>query len=339
MKPDPLLTIEGLTVRYPGAKSPVIRDISLCAYPAMITCVIGESGCGKSTLLHSILQLPGRVEIMKGTVRYQEREISRMSQVEKRRLYGPQMGVVFQEPGASLDPIRKIHSQFYEAMKAHEPMTDKRTAWERARVILENMEFQDPDRILKCCPAQLSGGMNQRVAIALAMLLGPKLLLADEPTSALDVTVQAQIVEELLHLRDTSRTGILLITHNMGVVTRMADRIAVMYGGRIVEYGPKAEVLRAPAHPYTQALLEAVPHLDGRMPRGIPGHKPEVFPDHGCAFAPRCSLASDDCFSEDCRQKQIAEEHWTLCQHKGGASVTEAHDRIIADQKANALQE
>ena len=314
MQSEPLLEISDLTVRYPGAKQPVIMDVSLDVYPAMITCVIGESGCGKSTLLHAIMQLPGRVEIEKGTVKYQKQDISRLSPAQTRAIRGPQIGVVFQEPGASLDPIRRIYVQFYEAMKAHEPLVAKELVWKKAGEILKSMEFPDPERILKSCPAQLSGGMNQRVAIALAMALDPKLLLADEPTSALDVTVQAQIVEEMLQLRDRYRAGILLITHNMGVVARMADRIAVMYCGRIVEYGPKEEVLRRSAHPYTQALLKAIPRLDGQPPKGIAGQKPAVFPERGCAFAPRCSHADDACSSETCQKLQVGKEHWTLCR-------------------------
>jgi oligopeptide/dipeptide ABC transporter ATP-binding protein len=197
-------------------------------------------------------------------------------------------------------------------MCAHGKVT-REQAREKASAILRNLEFPDPDRILDSCPAQLSGGMNQRVAIAIAMALDPDILLADEPTSALDVTVQAQIVEELIHLRDTYHTCILMITHNMGVVAKMADMVAVMYGGRIIEYGPRTEVLYHSAHPYTKALMAAIPKLDGIPPKGIPGKKQDVFPEIGCGFAPRCACAMPACSDCVLEKHYLNEEHWTLC--------------------------
>lgn len=318
MEQEYLLSVRDLTVRYPGAPSPVLRDVSLALRPAAVTCVIGESGSGKSTLFHAILRLPGRVEILGGSVAFRGRELGAMTKQELRLLRGRGIGAVFQEPGASLDPIRKIETQFREAIRAHEPRVTRAQARERAAGLLKSMEFPDPDRILQSCPVQLSGGMNQRVAVAMAMAPGPELLLADEPTSALDVTVQAQLVEELLRLRDRYRTAILMVTHNMGVVAKMADRVAVMYGGRIVEYGPKDDVLRRPAHPYTRALLAAVPKLDGQPPRPIPGRRPEVFPETGCAFAPRCDRARAECAAMIPRRRVISGEHWTLCGEEAG---------------------
>ena len=322
MEDEELLRVSGLTVRYPGAEQPTLRDVDLALYPATVTCVIGESGCGKSTLFNAILRLPGRVEIMEGSVSYRGRDMASLTKHELRALRGSGLGVVFQEPGASLDPIRGIRVQFYEAIRAHNALITRSAARERAAEILRGMEFPDPERILNSCPAQLSGGMNQRVAIALAMALDPDILLADEPTSALDVTVQAQIVEELLHLRDRYRTSILLITHNMGVVAKMADRVAVMYGGRIVEYGPKYEVLRRPAHPYTRALLEAIPRLDGAPPKGIPGKKPDTFPPLGCPFAPRCKRAKAGCAELALRKRTVQGDHWTLCGEEGADGQT-----------------
>ena len=314
MEQENLLEISGLTVRYPGAEAPVLRDVDLTLRPATITCVIGESGCGKSTLFHAVLRLPGRVQITDGCVRFRGRDLSELSSQELRSIRGSGIGVVFQEPGASLDPIRKCHVQFYEAMRAHSESVTKAEARKKGAEILRTMEFSDPDRILDSCPAQLSGGMNQRVAIALAMALEPDILLADEPTSALDVTVQAQIVEELMRLRERFGTCILLITHNMGVVAKMADRVAVMYGGRIVEYGPKEDVLTKPEHPYTRALLKAIPRLDGQPPTGIPGRRPDFFPEEGCAFAPRCSCAGEGCGTKMLEKQVVRGEHWTMCR-------------------------
>ena len=313
MEREELLTIQNLTVRYPGAEAPTLRDVELTLRRGEITCVIGESGCGKTTLFHAIMQMPGRVEITDGNVCFCGEDLKTMSKQHLRQLRGKGIGVVFQEPGASLDPIRKISVQFYEAMRAHDDTVTKAAAAEKAAAILRTMEFTDPERILRSCPVQLSGGMNQRVAIALAMALDPDVLLCDEPTSALDVTVQKQIVLELLRLREKMGTCILLITHSMGVVSAMADRVAVMYGGRMVEYGPKDVVLRDPAHPYTKALLSAVPRLDGRLPAGIPGQRPDVFPAEGCAFAPRCQCCAEGCTCCSMERHSVGENHWTLC--------------------------
>ena len=307
-----LLDVTNVSARYPGSKKVILRDVDLTLYSGQITCVIGESGCGKSTLLNTVLQLPGRVDVCEGEVTYRGENLKALSREEMRKLRGSGIGVVFQEPGASLNPIRKIHVQFYEAMCAHGKVS-RAESREKAAAILRNLEFPDPDRILDSCPAQLSGGMNQRVAIAIAMALDPDILLADEPTSALDVTVQAQIVEELIHLRDTYNTCILMITHNMGVVAKMADMVAVMYGGRVIEYGPRTQVLYHSAHPYTKALMAAIPKLDGVPPRGIPGKKPDVFPEIGCGFAPRCRCASRDCETRKMEKHFVSEDHWKLC--------------------------
>ena len=261
-----------------------------------------------------MLQLPGRVEITGGQVLFRRDDLRQLSSRQIQSIRGSEIGVVFQEPGASLDPIRKIHKQFYDALHAHDRSVTKASARQKAAALLQSMEFKDPERILESCPAQLSGGMNQRVAIAVAMALEPAILLADEPTSALDVTVQAQVVEELLHLRAQYGTSILLITHNMGVAAKLADQVAVMYGGRIVECGPRDDVLHHPMHPYTRALLAAVPRLDGKLPQGIPGRKPEFFPEQGCAFASRCPYAEGACCDQVIlRPHTVNGQHRTLC--------------------------
>lgn len=275
--------------------------------------MIGESGCGKSTLLQSVLQLPGRVKITEGKVLFKDKNLQELSQDQLRSVRGMGIGVVFQEPGASMDPIRKIYKQFYDAVHVHDREMSKSEVRKKAELLLKSMEFTDPERILDSCPAQLSGGMNQRVAIALAMVLDPQLLLADEPTSALDVTVQAQVVSELLQLREKYGTSILFITHNMGVVAKIADKVAVMYGGQIVEYGSKKEVLYYPAHPYTRALLAAIPQMGGRLPKGIYGRKTEYLPIKSCAFASRCPKVCDICVQSDLKKQELGNGHWTMC--------------------------
>ena len=317
-----LLDIENISVRYPEGGT-VLSDISLQVNRAEIVSVIGESGCGKSTLLNSILQLPGRVDVYKGAIKYDGEDLLTMTQKELRDRRGVHVGVVFQEPGASLDPIRKIKNQFYDAIRAHRPDVTKAQVYEEATEILKSVELYDTKRILESCPVQLSGGMNQRVAIAIAMVLKPQLLLADEPTSALDVTVQAQIVEEMLKLRDTYKTSILMITHNVGVVAKMSDKVAVMYGGHIVEYGHKDTVLKNPVHPYTNALISAIPKLDGTPPKGLPGQKPKEFVETGCAFAPRCKYATEECYKKALKRIDLSEDHWALC------------DKVAKDVKTN----
>ncbi|MEG2382087.1 MAG: ABC transporter ATP-binding protein [Oscillospiraceae bacterium] len=313
-----LLDIQNLSVCYPGGEG-VLHNVSLLMYPGEIVCVIGESGSGKSTLLNAVLRMPGRVDITSGSVLYRGENIMTYAPEKLRQIRGAGIGMVFQEPGASLDPIRKIGTQLYETMRAHEKIT-KKQALNEAEQLFPRLNLPDAKRILQSCPVQLSRGMNQRVAIAIAMALHPDVLLADEPTSALDVTVQVQIVDELLRLRDEFGTGILLVTHNIGVVAKMADKVAVMYSGRVVEFGCRDSVLKAPAHPYTRALISAIPKLDGTPPVGVPGRRPERFCYEGCAFAPRCQHATAECRTKVLLPITIKDEHWTLCRsgYEGG---------------------
>lgn len=259
---QPLIDIRSLSVCYPEAKKIVLHDVNLTINPGEIICVIGESGSGKSTLLNAIMQLPGQVEITKGQVIFDGADIKTMSSGKLQTIRGSRMGVVFQEPGASLNPIRKISKQFYDVLKAHNPSVTKEHAWEKACEMLNSMSLDNPERILESCPSQLSGGMNQRVAIALAMVLKPDILLADEPTSALDVTTQAQIVKQMMELRKNYGTSIILVTHNVGVAAYMADRMVVMKQGKIVDQGTREQVLHHPKSAYTKRLLAAVPEME-----------------------------------------------------------------------------
>ena len=314
MQKKHLLDIQNLYARYPDAQTTVLHHINLTIHMGEIICVIGESGSGKSTLLHAMLHLPGRVEMTNGQVLFRGNDLQQLTPRQLRSIRGSEIGVVFQEPGASLDPNRKIYKQFYDALHAHDRSVTKANARQKAVALLQSMGFRDSERILESCPVQLSGGMNQRVAIAVAMALEPAILLADEPTSALDAAVQAQVIQEFLNLRAQFGTSILLITHNMGVAAKLADQVAVMYGGRIVEYGSRDDVLYRPAHPYTRALLAAVPHLDGKLPQGIPGRRPEIFFAQGCAFASRCPYAEPFCRQAILRPHMVNEQHWTLCE-------------------------
>ena len=258
-----MLKINDLTVRY-GVQPPALAHFSLSMKRGVIIGVVGESGSGKTTVIRAVLgALPGAGRVTSGSIRFQGEDLLSKSPEEWRKLRGTRMSMIFQDCGGTLNPIRKIGSQFVEYLRTHE-MMDKRAAWERARQMLDKMRLPDSENILNSYPHQLSGGMRQRVGIAMAMAFTPELLLADEPTSALDVTTQAQIVREMLSLRDSCGTGMILVTHNLGVAAYMADRLIVMRQGKVVDCGTRAQVLGAPKDDYTKKLLAAVPELEGK---------------------------------------------------------------------------
>ena len=254
-----LLRIDHLTAGYGG--DPVIEDISIRLHTGEVLGIVGESGSGKSTLLRAITQIRGlSTEIHAGTVSFDTKNLAVLSEGERRRLRGEEIAMVFQYAGASLNPARRIGTQLVETMRAHTDLS-REEIYARATEVFGGMGFADAHRILSAYPFELSGGMAQRAAIALAVILRPQLLLADEPTSALDATIQLQVLDELRALKERTGTAILLITHNIGVVRHIADRVAVMCKGKIVEQGSVDEVLGNPQHPYTRELLAAVPKM------------------------------------------------------------------------------
>ena len=254
-----LLRIDHLTAGYGG--DAVIEDISIRLHTGEVLGIVGESGSGKSTLLKAIAQIRGlSTEIHAGTVSFDTKNLAVLSEGERRRLRGEEIAMVFQYAGASLNPTRQIGTQLVETMRAHTDLS-REEIYARAAEVFGGMGFSDVRRILATYPFELSGGMAQRAAIALAVILRPQLLLADEPTSALDATIQLQVLDELRALKERTGTTILLITHNIGVVRHIADRVAVMCKGKIVEQGSVTEVLGNPQHPYTRELLSAVPKM------------------------------------------------------------------------------
>jgi len=258
---------------------------------------VGESGCGKTVTALSIARLVPAppANYVGGEILLNGRDVLKMSSSELRSIRGGVVSYVFQDPGASLNPVFRIGNQIKESLKLHKP--EKATNEEVIR-LLKLVGIPAPESRIKNYPFEMSGGMQQRVMIAMALASEPKLLVADEPTTALDVTIQAQILELLSELKQRLGMAILLITHNLGIVGDMADRVAVMYAGQIVELSPAKELLRRPLHPYTKALMASVPKLHGTADRlsAIPGNVPRIgnFPP-GCRFAPRCPIAKPEC--------------------------------------------
>lgn len=257
---QPLLDIQHVEISYAG--TPVVRDVTLQMQPGEILGIVGESGSGKSTVIKAAMGLLGKNgAVTRGDIYYRGKNVLEAKGEELRKMRGSGMGMIFQNTGASLCPIRRIEEQLYESVLQHENIS-RGEVRRRALELFEKMKLRDGERILKSYPFELSGGMNQRVGIMMAMIMNPDLLLADEPTSALDVTVQAQVVREMVKLRELFGTGIAIVTHNIGVVEYMADQIAVLYQGKLVEYGTKEEVLYHPQEPYTRQLIGAVLRMD-----------------------------------------------------------------------------
>lgn len=256
---EPLLKVEHVTICYNG--EPVVKDINFELKEGEILGVVGESGSGKSTIIKAVMGLLGKEGMVtEGDIWYKEKNVTDMPEKELRKLLGPEIAMVFQDSGAALCPIRTVGAQIYESMREHEKIS-RRDCEARALKMMEKIGLKDGERVLRSYPFQLSGGMNQRVGICISMLQYPSLLLADEPTSALDVTVQKQVVEEMLLMRKEYKTAMIVVTHNIGVVGKMADQVLVLKDGKMREYGETQKVLKAPEDPYTKELMSSVLHL------------------------------------------------------------------------------
>ena len=254
-----LLSYEHVEISFGGR--PVVHDVSFDLHPGEILGLVGESGSGKSTLIKAAMGLLGSNGLVtRGDIWFEGKSIPDMSEREQRKIRGEKIGMIFQDCGASMSPIRTIGEQIVESLAAHRK-ADAVKARETAMTLFEKLRFKDGERVWNSYPFELSGGMNQRAGIAIAMLMNPSILLADEPTSALDVAVQRQVVEEMLRVRDTFGTAIILVTHDIGVVSAMADTILVLQDGNVMEYGKAKDVLENPQNDYTKMLLSAVPRL------------------------------------------------------------------------------
>ena len=300
-----LLEINNLKMDFGTDAGPVraIDGVSLAIAAGETVCLVGESGCGKSVTAQSIARLVPvpPANYVGGEILLNGRDTLKMSPRELCDIRGGVVSYIFQEPGAALNPVFRIGRQIRESLKLHQPQ--KANDAEVVR-LLKLVGIPAPESRIKNYPFEMSGGMQQRVMIAMALASEPKLLVADEPTTALDVTIQAQILDLLSELKQRLGMAILLITHNLGIVGDMADRVAVMYAGQIVELSPARELLRRPLHPYTRALMNSVPKLRGDAERltAIPGNVPRLgdFPP-GCRFAPRCPMAQPECSKKNSR--------------------------------------
>ena len=299
-----------------GRRVRVVDEVSLTLYPGRITCVVGESGSGKSVTAMALMRLltPGQYAIRADRLRFEGQDIAALDERGMARLRGNRMAMVFQEPMTSLNPVFTVGDQVGEALRVHRGLSAAQ-ARARALEVLRQVQIPAPEKRLDAYPHQLSGGMRQRVMIAMALASEPALLIADEPTTALDVTIQAQILALLAELREQHGTGILFITHNLGVVAEIADEVAVMYAGRIVERAPAATLFADAQHPYTLALLAAMPALTGTTDRlePIPGRMPAPGEmPHGCRFAPRCPFAAPQC-AETPPLRELEPRHHVAC--------------------------
>jgi oligopeptide transport system ATP-binding protein len=324
-----LMEVRDLHVEYPGSATTLraVNGVSFDVLPGETIGIVGESGCGKSTLARALMQLiPPPGEIRAGSVRFEGEELVGLDAEAMRRRRGDKMAMIFQDPMTALNPLLTVGAQLIEAIRVHNSLSHGQ-ARSRAAELLELVGIPDPVARLSSYPHQMSGGMRQRVVIAMAISCNPTLLIADEPTTALDVTVQAQILDLLSKLRDELSMAIILVSHDLGVMAGIADHILVMYAGYVVEQGTVADVLSSPSHPYTIGLLQSLARLDRERPErlpAIPGSAPSLLePAIQCPFMPRCPEAFDLCSQSNPALRPVAEGHSAACFARASADLLE----------------
>jgi len=322
-----LVEIEDLRVSFRtyGGSVRAVRGISLAVRSGECLAVVGESGCGKSVTAQTLLRLiPAPPAEISGRIRFEGSDLLTLPESRMKQVRGGRIGMIFQDPMTSLNPTMQMGRQITEGLREHNPGMKKAEARQRAIEVLAQVGIPEPERQLKRYAYEFSGGMRQRAVIAMAIICRPRLLIADEPTTALDVTTQAQILDLIRQLKAETGMAVMLITHDMGVVSNLAQRIAVFYAGQVVEEGPADEVFERPAHPYTVALLRSRPRLDLNRSQSllsIPGTPPDLFaPPAGCGFAPRCGMAMTICRQQPPPSFPLASDHKAACWlHHGTA--------------------
>jgi oligopeptide/dipeptide ABC transporter ATP-binding protein len=312
-----VLEVSDLQVEFPIGETyfKAVRNISFSLAERQKLGLVGESGCGKSVTSLAVMRLLPPAARVSGTVSFRGQNLLELPEADMQQIRGNQLSMIFQEPMTSLNPVIKIGDQIGESLLLHKGMTGAQAHAEAVK-LLEQVGIARAGQIANEYPHQLSGGMRQRVMIAIAMACNPAILIADEPTTALDVTIQAQILDLMTKMADEFGSSILMITHNLGVIAEVCDHVAVMYAGNIVEQGEVRQIFHHPGHPYTRGLLNSIPRIEGQRSRlqPIEGNVPSIrnMPD-GCAFAPRCQAARDRCRSEVPGLYQVEPGHWSCC--------------------------
>ena len=317
MSQNTVLEIKDLEVELYSEKGPlpVIDKVNLSIKEGEIVGIVGESGCGKSMLASAIMNLLNSpAKIAAGTIFYEGQDMTTLSSKEFQKIRGNEISMIFQEPMTSLNPLMKVGKQIEEAIKVHEKVTNTELK-ERAIAAIREVGIPQPEKVYHDIPSRLSGGMRQRIMIAMALVCHPKLLICDEPTTALDVTIQAQILRLIKKLRDETNTAVIFISHDMGVIYQMVDRVVVMYAGQFVESALCKELFEKPLHPYTIGLQNAIPQINKQQSslQDIPGSVPMLdnLPE-GCLFAPRCPFAKVECFTKKVSLKHY-DDHDVRC--------------------------
>ncbi|OLR90089.1 ABC transporter ATP-binding protein [Actinokineospora bangkokensis] len=340
---EPVLSVQDLSVTFPTDDGDVhaVRDISYTLRPREVLGIVGESGSGKSVSSMAVMGLlPGSARIT-GSIRYRDQELVGRTYKQMMGVRNNGVAMIFQDPMTSLNPVYTIGWQLAEAYRAHHQVS-KKAAWAKAVEALELVGIPQPDRRAAQYPHEFSGGMRQRVVIAMAIINDPDVIIADEPTTALDVTVQAQILETLLRIRDETDAGIIMITHDLGVVAGMVDRVQVMYGGTVVESGPVDEVFDRPRMPYTVGLLGSLPNPAtlGKKLTPIKGAPPSLINlPHGCAFSPRCPLVAEVCHEAEPPLIQLGGSgHSTRCHRWEHLSGLDNPQQLFATEEIGVVE-
>lgn len=315
---EKILEVKNLHVTFStyGGTVQAVRGVDFHINKGETLAIVGESGCGKSVTSNAIMRLipnpPGKIS--NGTILFKGQDVTRLSEKKMRSIRGVDISMIFQDPMTALNPTLTIGTQLMEGLKQHRKVSDSE-AKKRALEMMDLVGIPNPVERMKQYPHQFSGGMRQRIVIAIALICEPELLIADEPTTALDVTIQAQILELFEKIQEVTGVSIILITHDLGVVAKIADRIAVMYAGKIIEIGTKREIFYKPQHPYTKGLLNSVPRLDskGKL-KPIDGTPPDLFsPPQGCPFTPRCPFAMEVCNKVYPESVGLSDSHSVNC--------------------------